>query len=235
MKAIILASGIGKRLRPLTNDKPKSLVKINDKTILEHQLDILIKCNIKNVIITTGPFQDIVENFVKKKYPDLTVEYVHNPKYNSTNYIYSLWLTRQFIDDDIIILIHGDLYFTLDVLKEVIGSVGNSVIINKLIKPSKKDFKALIENERILKIGVGFFGKNTFSCMPLYKFLTKDFLIWMKEIEKEIKNGNDNIYAEDAFNAISDKLLLEPVYVTKSICREIDTIEDMKILKNLIK
>ena len=58
MKAIILASGEGKRLRPLTDNLPKPLIKIGDKTILGHQLDNLIRCHIRDIIITTGPFED---------------------------------------------------------------------------------------------------------------------------------------------------------------------------------
>ena len=110
MKAIILASGIGKRLRPLTNNMPKSLIKIKDKTILEYQLDSLLKCKIEKVIITTGPFEEKIKEFLKTKYRNLDVTYVNNPKYETTNYIYSLWLTKDFIDDDVI-LFHGDLLF----------------------------------------------------------------------------------------------------------------------------
>lgn len=234
MKAIILASGIGKRLRPLTNNKPKSLVKINSKTILEYQLDTLSQLDVNRIVITTGPFEKQVKKFVKERYPNLKIEYVHNPKYNSTNYIYSLWLTTPLVDDDII-LIHGDLIFNTDILKKVIDVSGNSVPVNKKVNPPKKDFKAVIEKKRVIKIGVDFFGKNAFYCLPLYKFLKKDFLIWMEEIEKEIANGNCNIYAEDAFNKISDQIKLKPVYVSDEFCQEIDTLEDLKVIKELMK
>ena len=155
MKAIILASGIGKRLRPLTNDIPKNLVKINGMTILEYQLNLLSNCNIKDVIITTGPFDYKVKNLLKDRYLDLEIKYVNNPIYNKTNYIYSLWLTRDYIDDDII-LIHGDLIFTIDILKKIISSKDNVVLVNKTMKPPKKDFKAVIENGMIKKISVNF-------------------------------------------------------------------------------
>ena len=178
MKAIILASGIGKRLRPLTNDKPKSLVKINQRTILEYQLDILADCGIKRVVLTTGPFEHQVKNLLNGRYPDLTIDFVNNPKYDSTNYIYSLWLTKDLIDEDII-LVHGDLIFPADLLKKMIDVEKNVVLVNKTVRPPEKDFKAVIENDRVVKIGVDFFGKNTFFCLPLYKFSRKDFLIWM--------------------------------------------------------
>ena len=233
MKAIILASGIGKRLRPLTDSIPKPLIKINKKSILELQLDILKNCNIKDVIITTGHFEEKIKIFVKEKYKDFNFSFVLNPQYDTTNYIYSLWLAKELIDDDII-LFHGDLIFTENLLKKMIKNSGNLVSINKEIKPPEKDFKAVIKNDRIVKIGVDFFGDGAFFCLPLYKFTKKDFLIWMHEMEKEVKDGNMNSYAEDAFNKISDEITLKPLYYDKDFCMEIDTMEDLNKAKKYL-
>ena len=234
MKAIILASGIGKRLRPLTDTLPKPLLRINEKTILEYQLDHLSACNIKHVVITTGPFEETLKTFVMKRYNDFSFTFVHNPHYASTNYIYSLWLTKDEITDDIL-LIHGDLLFTQTLLKKIISGTGNRVAVNKKLKPTQKDFKAVIEHNRVRKIGVQFLEKNAFPSLPLYKFLKDDFLIWMHQIEKEITQGKVQIYAEDAFNTISEKIHLKPLYYTDSIPMEIDTIQDLKIAQKLLK
>jgi phosphoenolpyruvate phosphomutase len=107
----------------------------------------------------------------------------------------------------------------------------NLVSVNKKIKVPEKDFKAVIENDRVVKIGVDFSGKNAFFSLPLYKFCKKDFLIWMYEIEKEIKDGNLDIYAEDAFNKISDEIALKPLYFDDEFCMEIDTMEDLKTIR----
>jgi len=233
MKAIILASGIGKRLRPLTNKIPKPMVKINDKTLIEWQIDRLVKYKIKDILITTGLFEDKLRKFLREKYRDLKVMYINNPQYDTTNYIYSLWLTEEYIDDDIILL-HGDLVFDEKLLKRLIDEDGNSVLVNKEVKVPKKDFKAIIENDKVVKIGVNFFTENSYLLMPLYKFSKKDFSIWMEEIDKEIKNGKLNIYAEDAFNNISNQIKLRPLYFTKELCMEIDTMDDLKTGKKLI-
>jgi phosphoenolpyruvate phosphomutase len=234
MKAIILASGIGRRLQPLTKNLPKPLIKVNKKTILEYQLDNLLKCNIKKIIITTGPFEDKISKFLHKQYKEFLFSFVNNPKYAITNYIYSLWLTRDLIDDDII-LFHGDLIFSENLLRRLINGKENLVLVNKDAELPKKDFKAVIENNKVVKIGVEFFGKNAFLSQPLYKFNKRDFLIWMNAIEKEIKNGNLNIYAEDAFNKISDEITLNPLYFSDELCMEIDTPEDLKIARSMLK
>ncbi len=233
MKAIILASGVGKRLRPLTNDIPKSLIKIGSRTLIERQIDSLVKCKIKDIIITTGLFEDKLKTFLKEKYTNLNLIYVSNPKYDTTNYIYSLWLAKDHLYDNIV-LIHGDLVFDEKLLKRLIKKNENVVLVNKNVKVPKKDFKAVIEDEKVTKIGVNFFSQNAYYSIPMYKFSKKDFLAWMEEIEKEIKIGNVKIYAEDVFNKNSNKITLVPLYFDNEICMEIDTMEDLKKAKSLL-
>ena len=89
MKAIILASGSGKRLRPLTEKDPKPLIKIGNKTLLDCQLESLLKYGVNNIIITTGPFNKNIEEHVTKHFP-IKAQFIHNPRYDTTNNIYSL-------------------------------------------------------------------------------------------------------------------------------------------------
>ena len=121
MRAMILASGIGKRMMPLTNDLPKCLIKLNGKTVLGHELDHILFFGIKNVIITTGYFEEKIKRFVKKNYPKLKVIYVKNEKYGKTNYIYSMFKAKGAIDDDILLL-HSDMVFEKTVLKRLLKS-----------------------------------------------------------------------------------------------------------------
>jgi choline kinase len=235
MKAIILASGEGKRLRPLTYKIPKPLLKIlEDKTILDYQMDNLIGCGIKDIIITTGPFEDKIKAYLEKNYPAINVAYVHNPRYETTNYIYSLWLTKEFIDDDLI-LVHGDLLFEKKLLERLLAEKGNCVLVNRNIGAPEKDFKAVVVNDRVIKIGVEFNGKNAFACLPLYKFSKADFLFWINECEPYIAKGDVNIYAENVLNEISDELLLFPLYFDDKLCMEIDTEEELDMAERIIR
>ncbi len=232
MKALILASGVGKRLRPLTYNMPKALIKIGDKTILDHQMNNLIECGIRKIIITTGHFESEIKMHVKERYPKIEVSYVNNLKYDTSNYIYSMWLTKKLIDDDIILL-HGDLLFEKRLLERLIEEkYTNCVLVNRKIKAPKKDFKAVIENNRVYKIGVEFSGKNTVLSMPLYKFSKSDFLYWLDEMGRFIEGGNTTNYGEDAFNVISDKIILYPLYFEDEFCMEIDDMKDLKIARD---
>ena len=232
MKALILASGKGERLFPVTKEIPKPLVEIGKKAILGRQIDNLVGCGITDVIITTGFFEGKIKDFIKENYPNINVCYVNNPKYETTNYIYSMWLTKKNIDDDIILL-HGDLLFEKKLLERLIAENCNRVLVNKKIGVPEKDFKAVVVNNRVVKIGVDFSGENAFACLPLYKFSKADFLFWINECGEYIAKGNVNIYAENVFNAISDDLLLFPLYFDDELCMEIDTAEELEMAERL--
>lgn len=227
---------MGKRLGNLTQNNPKCLVKINkEETILDYQLKKLIKSNLKDIIITTGPFEDKIKNHININYPTLKLQYVHNPIYDKTNYIYTIYLIKEIIDDDVILL-HGDLIFSDKLLKGILNSKDpDCVLVNKEITPPEKDFKALIIDEKIIQIGVNISGPNTVFLAPLYKLSNKFFNIWLYQIDKFVKDERVDCYAEDALNAMLDKIVLKPFYFNNQICKEIDDIDDLKLIKRLLK
>ena len=231
MKAIILASGAGTRLRPLVDRVPKPMIKVGDKTILDYQLEGLIKYGIDSFIITTGPFKEKLEEHVRSNYR-LKVRFIHNPKYEITNYIYTLWLTKNLIDTNVL-LMHGDLLFDNVLIGKLIEANDNRVLINREIKLSEKDFNALIEMNRVTKIGVALSGPNVYFCAPMYQFSKLDFLYWLNKMEAFIKQGRTNCYAEDAFNEISKEIVLRPLYYDE-FCMEIDTMGDLDKAKSYL-
>jgi len=108
--------------------------------------------------------------------------FVNNPKYEVTNYIYSLWLARDFIDSEMLLL-HGDMLFDDILIGKLIEAKDNRVLVNKEITPPEKDFKALIESSRVIKIGVEVSDPSAYFCAPMYKFSKADFLRWIAEID----------------------------------------------------
>lgn len=232
MKALILASGAGTRLSPLTDNLPKTLLDIGGKTILDRQLSALAKRGITSVIITTGPFELTIEEHVRCNH-SLDVIFVHNPLYASTNYIYSLWLARDLIDDDILLL-HADLLFDDILVGRLMEATDNRVLVNRNIKPPEKDFKALIENGLVTRIGVDVAGAGAFFCAPMYRLSQDSFRIWLEEIDNFIRNKKVDCYAEEAFNRVSEQIDLKPLYF-EDFCMEIDTLEDLETARDLIK
>ena len=236
MKAILLNSGIGNRMGELTSSSPKALVRLTPNiTILDHQLKSLQDNGINHVIVTTGPFRDQLASHIEKNFPLLKINFVHNPDYQTTNYIYSLHLIPNELLTDDVIMMHGDLVFSPNLVYSILSSsLGNTVLINKTIPLPKKDFKGRIESDHITEIGIDIFDKNCYALMPLYKLTKGFFLRWKIEIAKYIKQGINDVYAENAFNDISEEIILQPFYYSDEHCFEVDTPEDLLLAQSLL-
>lgn len=233
MQAIILASGASARLKPLTDEQHKCLIEINGVTILARILDSLLENNVKDVIITTGPHEEKIKQFVSDNYPAIKAIYIKNDRYNETNYIYSLWLTKDFVNSDIILL-HGDLVYDPSLKSNVIKSNKSCVLIERgESQILGKDFKARFKQGVVKEIGVNVSGDNVKNLMPLYKFLHSDWKRFMEEMDRFVRAGKLNVYAENAFNAISDKIILQPIFYDNGQAMEIDDFDDLEKARKL--
>ncbi len=230
MKAVILASGAATRLRPLTDNVPKCLIEVNGDTILGRMLRGLERNGVKDILITTGHMGDAVREYVKSNFPGLNVEYVHNPMFGDTNYIYSMWLAKDKVTDDDILLLHGDLVFDETLLERAVNVTGSMVLVNKSVPPPEKDFKGLVVDGHVKNVGVNVFGDGAFFLAPMYRLSKEAFKVWMSEINRFVGNGKVKCYAEDAFNNVSHIIKVAPLYYTE-FCMEIDTPEDLEKAK----
>lgn len=237
MKAVILAAGIASRLRPYTQNTPKALVKVGKKTILAHILDSMIEENITDIVITTGHKEGKLKRFIQKQpsYKKLNILFVFNPKYSETNYIYSLYLAKEYILNNDILLVHGDMLFDKVLLKKILKQKKSTAMVNRIVPIPEKDFKARLKRNRIIEIGVDVKGDYVYTFMPLYKLQKKDVNTWFSQIDIAIQKGAVKIYAEHAFNEIADKLYLQPTYYTHEVCMEIDTPEDLAKAEQLLQ
>ena len=121
MKALILNSGLGHRMGDITKTHPKCMTEIpGNDTILSRQLRLIKECGIEDVVITTGYFDKELIEYCNSLGLALNIEFINNPVYDKTNYIYSIYCARTLLDDDIL-LMHGDLVFEEDFLTEMMS------------------------------------------------------------------------------------------------------------------
>ena len=233
MKAIILNSGIGSRLKEYTKNNPKSMVQItNEDTIFSKAMDILKEYDIDEFIITTGYLKDILKEYILENFPDLKFTFVHNPEYASTNYIKSIDYIDNFDDDTL--LLHGDLVFDKEVLEMIISNDKSCVVVDSSLSIPEKDFKAKVFDGLVKEISVTYFGECAVSCQPLYKLTADDWRIWKDNIHQFCEDGNTNVYAEEALNELLDNnIKLKSIDVKGYYCSEIDTVEDLDNYKEL--
>jgi len=229
MKALILNSGMGTRLAPLTDRQPKCLTELSPgTTILRRQLEQLASAGIVEVVITTGPFHSVLEEYCKGLKLPLRYVFVRNQDYQITNYIYSIYLARAYLDDDILLL-HGDLVFEQEVLRQTLESSESRMVISSTAPLPEKDFKAVIHEGRIEKVGIEFF-ENALAAQPLYYLKKADWLVWLGRIIQFCEAGHTNCYAENALNEIADRIRIRPLDVRNMLCGEIDLQEDLAVM-----
>ena len=235
MKAIILNSGLGHRMGSITDTHPKCMTEISsDNTILSRQLKKLVAFGINQVVMTTGYYNSILEEYCSGLHLPIRFTFVNNPVYDKTNYIYSIYCAKDLLKDDDVILMHGDLVFEPLVLEAILKSDVSCMAVSSTLPLPEKDFKAVIKDGRIEKVGIEFFD-NAMAAQPLYKLLKEDWLVWLEAIERFCENDDRKCYAENAFNQVSDRCRIYPVDVRDMLCAEIDTPQDLEVVSARVK
>ena len=129
MKAIILAAGTASRLRPLTLHTPKCLLKVGERTLLQRSMDAIIRAGVREFVIVTGYLHEKIENFVQETYGNsISVCFIHNKDYETTNNIYSLWLARPEAEGEEVLLLDSDLLYDPQIITELLDCPDDNVL-----------------------------------------------------------------------------------------------------------
>lgn len=230
MKALILNSGLGHRMGALTKEHPKCMTEIyENETILSRQLKLVSEAGITDVVITTGYYDDVLVNYCNTLGLPLNITFVKNELYDKTNYIYSIYCAKDYLDDDIL-LMHGDIVFEAAVLDSVLASDGSCMKVSSKLTLPDKDFKAVVKDGRVKAVGIEFF-ESAMEAQAFYKLNREDWKVWLDKIIEFCESDNRNCYAENAFNEVSDDCAIYAHDVGNLLCTEIDTPEDLEMVK----
>ena len=148
VRAIILAAGTASRLRPLTSNTPKCLLKVGERTLLQRSMDALIKAGIREFCIVTGYLHEMIEDFVRKQYADsINVTYIYNEVYETTNNIYSLWLARPEAEGQEVLLLDSDLLYDPRIVERVLADKHDNVLTLIRHELGEEEMKVVIDAE----------------------------------------------------------------------------------------
>lgn len=109
MIGVILAAGMAKRLRPLTDTRPKCLLEVAGKTLLQRTVDAMLKAGAKELLVVTGYRGEMIRDFITGHYPQATVHYLDNTDYEHNNNIFSLWMAMQELHGQEVLLMDSDI------------------------------------------------------------------------------------------------------------------------------
>lgn len=238
MKAIILAAGMASRLRPLTTNTPKCLLKVGERSLLERSLDALLAGGITEFVIVTGYLHEMIERFVDERYPNLNVTFIHNEVYASTNNIYSLWLARPEAEGQDILLLDSDLLYDPQIVKRVVQFEAPNALT--LIKHplGEEEVKVIVDTQgSVVEINKTCDPKDAIGESLGIEKMDKDYTAAIyRELEVMIpKEGLDNVFYELAFERlIPQGYTFSVLDVTDLFSCELDTVEDFENACNKI-
>ena len=231
MKAIILAAGVGSRIRPMTNNCPKCLLRIGGITILERMISQIQSCGIKDVIFILGYCQEQVKEVVKTKFPELNAYFVTNNHYAETNTGFSLMLAKDFIKNSAFVKFDADVVFEKSILKKLIEcNNANCLCIDKNIHLDAEEIKVIIDDQnRVINASKTVNPKAAAGeSIGIEKMDSATAKLLFSELETMMKDKrNHQAYYEFAYNRLIEKSI--PFYaldISGLKWTEIDTKED---------
>ena len=240
MKAVILAAGVASRLRPLTNHTPKCLLKVGSKNILELTIENLIANNISEIIIVTGYLENKIRDFINLRFPELNITFLYNQYYESTNNIYSLWLTRNDLNGDDMLLMDSDIVFNRKIIEKLCSSEKKNCLALKRQELSDEEIKVRIDQKgRVLEISKEVnLSEAAGESVGIELFSKEVIPALFKVIDRKVNiESNVNQFYEAAFQELikSSSHEIYIVDITEYFCMEIDTAEDLKLADELYK
>jgi len=147
VKAIIMAAGIGSRIGNAFDDRPKCLIKVGHETLISRMVRVLNSRGVNDITIVTGYKSQLVQDELGPGF-----NYFYNPFFTVTNSIASLWLARELLAGDVM-LMNADLYFEDAVIDLVLAQSKPSVMLSDCTRIEDADFCFKVDGERIIKTG----------------------------------------------------------------------------------
>lgn len=242
MQGLILAAGMGKRLKELTQNNTKCMVKVNGVSLIDRMLHQLDKLQLSRIVIVVGYEGQKLKDYISTLHVQTPICFVDNPIYDKTNNIYSLSLAKEYLKQEDTLLLESDLIFEDDVLHCIIDDSRETLaLVDKYeswmdgtcIKIGDDDsIEAFIPRKRFVFEDIPYYYKT----VNIYKF-SKHFSVthYVPFLEAYSKALGNNEYYEQVLRVIT--MLDDPEIKAKKlngqIWYEIDDIQDLDIASSM--
>ena len=240
MQAVILAAGQGTRLRPLTDHRPKCLVEVQGKPMLQYQLEALSAAGVRECIMVVGHRAQQVRTYFGRSFRGVSITYVENEIYDRTNNIYSLWLARDRVTDDMLLL-EGDLIYEPELIIDLLDLPGQDAAVVDTFQPFMNGTvipaRGQTAESMVLKRDqpLGFDYRNALKTVNMYRFSRQTVSKLMPALGKYVAEGlTDNYYEMVIAEAVTDgSIRLDVLRTGLRDWAEVDTPEDLADAENM--
>ncbi len=230
MKAVILAAGMGSRLYPLTQNKPKALLEINGRTLLDRVVGQLADEGVNDFVVVTGYCAPVVNKELRNlaaKRPALKIRDVENPSYSTTGTSYSLWLSMPYWDDDLLI-IEGDLVVDKRIVAKLMKTRSEAFLISDFkggLGP--EEMKVRLRNGVISKISKKFEAEEgDGEYIGMGRFRGSALKEFGSELDALISGGGRTEFYEAAIQTLVQRIEVEAPSTDGQHWTEIDFASD---------
>ena len=231
MIGVILAAGMAKRLRPLTDTKPKCLLKVGDRTLLERTIDAMAATGITELVVVTGYRGEMIREWINTHRPTLKWTFIDNADYEHNNNIYSLWLAGQVVRGQEFLLMDSDILCDPKAVAEVARQQEPALALNRH-ELGEEEMKIVVDGDnRITEISKTCRVEDAVGESVGIEKMTADYSeALFKELDQMIeKEMLINIFYERAFERlIPQGHTFKVVDTTDFFSYELDTPEDFE-------
>jgi choline kinase len=233
--ALLLAAGTGSRLQPLTDDAPKCLTEINGVTILERLIHGLRQQGFRRLVVVLGYLGECIREYLVDHAAGLTVDYVINPRYRTTNNLYSLWLARKEIREPFL-LVECDLVFDVSLLGDMLHP--DKIAVSHRRAWMNGTTVTVDPFQRVTTVQVGGSAIADDSSYKTVNICSLSVASWQRvheRLNRRVLAGRVNEYYEAVFaDMVSDgSLSFEAVFFDPDRWHEVDTLGDLRECERL--
>lgn len=231
MKGVILAAGMAKRLRPLTDTKPKCLLEVGGKTLLQRTVEAMAMADITEFVVVTGYRADQIRDFLTVHFPQFTFHFLHNADYEHNNNIYSLWMAMSEVRNQDFLLMDSDILCDPKAVVEVAQQSVSALAMNRH-ELGEEEMKIVVDDDhRITEISKTCRPEDAIGESVGIEKITADYSEALAaELDQMILQENlIDIFYERAFERlIPQGHTFKVVDTTDFFSYELDTPEDFQ-------
>lgn len=234
MKALILAAGLGTRLAPITNDRPKSMVSVNGKPILVKQIENLMNNGVNDITIITGYKSEVIEKLVSEKYPNINI--IKSVDYMNTNNMYSAYLARKVLENEDFLMMNADVYYDESIITELLKDNYINSIVTDIGSYNEESMKVIEKDNRIVSISKTISKEDALgNSIDVYKFSKEAGKLFFNKCSEYIEKKSElKLWSEVALNDILSEIKFTACPL-KGRWVEIDNHEDLQLATDLFK
>lgn len=234
MKALILAAGLGTRLAPITDDRPKSLVPVNGKPILLKQIENLLENGITDITVVSGYKGDMLKKTVLGLYPDIKI--IHSADYASTNNMYSAYLAKEAMENASFLMMNADVFYDASVITALLKDKSPNAIVTEIGRYVEESMKVVEKDGRLVKISKAIPQEEALGVsIDVYKFSAEGGTAFFQKCADYIEaKGELKLWSEVALNDVLSEIIFKPCPLVGRWL-EIDNHEDLAAAETLFK